>query len=145
MHMVLIFVPAFSEPQSHWPRVSSTPGLGRSGREARAGGFAPRGNALQSGRVRGEDSAPSLQPRPPEDKNQVLPSRHRPARCGNPNPTGQSLIIWGAYTERNTGRRGPRPRCRNPRITTTDTPKMKTGASGSAPPRKMWKTHSISI
>ena len=39
----MTFIPAFSEPQSHWPRAPPPPALGRSGGESRAAGVAPRG------------------------------------------------------------------------------------------------------
>ena len=40
----MYFIPAFSEPQAHWPRDPPPPDLGQSGREARAKGVVPRGN-----------------------------------------------------------------------------------------------------
>ena len=40
----MIFIPAFSEPQSHWPSAAPPPALGQSGGEARAAGVTPRGN-----------------------------------------------------------------------------------------------------
>ena len=57
-----------------------------------------------------------LQLRHPGDNNRVLPGRHRPTRCGNPNPTGRSLIDWGAWSERNPGRIGPHPQFRIPSV-----------------------------
>ena len=40
----MALIPAFSEPQSHWPRVTPSPALGQSGGEARAAGVDPWGN-----------------------------------------------------------------------------------------------------
>ena len=40
----MTFIPAFSEPQSHWPRTPPPSALGQSGGAARAAGVAPRGN-----------------------------------------------------------------------------------------------------
>ena len=58
----------------------------------------------------------SLQLRYPRDENRFFPGPHRPARCGNPNPTRRSLIGWGAWSESNPGRIGPHPRFRIPSI-----------------------------
>ena len=44
----MTFIPAFSEPQSHWLRAPPPPVLGQSGGEARATGVAPRGNPTNS-------------------------------------------------------------------------------------------------
>ena len=40
----MAFIPAFSEPQSDWPRAPLPPFLGQSGGEARAAEVAPRDN-----------------------------------------------------------------------------------------------------
>ena len=40
----MTFIPAFSEPQSHWPRAPPPSALGQSGDAARTAGLAPRGD-----------------------------------------------------------------------------------------------------
>ena len=40
----MAFIPAFSEPQSHWPRDRPAPLLGQSGGDTRAAGVPPRGS-----------------------------------------------------------------------------------------------------
>ena len=99
----MTFIPAFSEPQSHYPRAPPPPALGQSGGEARAAGVAPRGNPTISphtGMIGPHPwfSNPSvhLQLRLSGDENGDPPGRNRPARCGNPNPAGRSLISWGS-------------------------------------------------
>ena len=101
--MEMTVIPAFSEPQSHWPRAPPPPVLGQSAGEARAAGVAPRGYTAISphpGRIglHPRFCNPSIhqQLRQPRDENGDAPDRHRPARCGNPNPTGRSLIGWGS-------------------------------------------------
>ena len=37
-----------------------------------------------------------LQLRQRGNANEILPGRHRPARCGNPNDIGLPLIGWGS-------------------------------------------------
>ena len=98
----MIFIPAFSEPQSHWPRAPPPPVLGQSGGEARAAGVAPQGNPTISphtGRIgphpRFSNPSIHLQLRQRGDENGDPPGRNCPARCGNPNPAGRSLIGWG--------------------------------------------------
>ena len=71
-----------------------------------------------------------LQPQQLADENRDRPDRYRPARCGNPNPTGSLLIGWGSWSQRaargescpsanadvpaNTGRISSHPQIRNP-------------------------------
>ena len=55
----LAFIPAFSEPQSHWSMVPAPSALGQSENEARAGGVAARDNAPPSPVAPGEGFAPS--------------------------------------------------------------------------------------
>ena len=95
----MTFIPAFSEPQSHWLRAPPPPVLGQSGGEARATGVAPRGNPTISpypGKIgphpRFRNPSKHLQLRQPSDENGDPPGRNRLARCGNPNPAGRSLI-----------------------------------------------------
>ena len=102
----MTFIPAFSEPQPHWPRAPPPPALGQSRGEARAAGVAPRGNPTISphpGRIdpppRFRNPSAHLQIRHPGDENGDPPGRNRPARCANPNPAGRSLIRWGSYIE----------------------------------------------
>ena len=72
----------------------------------------------------------SLRLQQPGDDNDDLPGRYRPARCGNPNPTGWLLIGWGSWSQGaarvtplvnvevppHPGRIGSYPRIRNPSI-----------------------------
>ena len=93
----MAFIPAFSEPQSHWPRASPLPALGQSWGEARAAGVAPRGTpptvsphpGMIGPYLRFIHPSISLQLRHSGDENRVLPGLHRPARCGNPNPRAE--------------------------------------------------------
>ena len=99
----MTFIPAFSEPQSHWPRAPPPPVLGQSGGEARAAGVAPRRNPTISPHTgsigphpRFSNPSIHLQHRQRGDENGDPPGRNRPARCGNPNTAGRSLIGWGS-------------------------------------------------
>ena len=102
----LAFIPAFSEPKSHWPRAPPLLVLGQSGGEAGAAGVSPRGNPTISphtGRVgphsRFSNPTIHLQHRQREHENGDPPGRNRPARCRNPSPINRSLIGWGLYIE----------------------------------------------
>ena len=100
----MTFIPAFSEPQSNWPRALPPPTLDQSGGEARAAGVAPRGNATISQRtgkigphLRFTDLSIQLQLRQPGDEHGDPPGLNPPARYGNPSRTGRSLTGWGSY------------------------------------------------
>ena len=54
----MTFIPAFYEPQSHWPRALPPPDLGQSEGEARVAGVAPRENPHDL-TAPGEDSSSS--------------------------------------------------------------------------------------
>ena len=102
----MTFIPAFFESQSHWPRVPPPPVLGQSGGEARAAGVTPRGNPTISPHTgtighhpRFSNPPIHLQLRQRGGENGDSPGRNRPARCGNPSPTGRSLTCWGSYIE----------------------------------------------
>ena len=98
----------------------------------------------------------SLRLQQPGDDNDDLPGRYRPARCGNPNPTGWLLIGWDSRSQRaarvappanvevppHPGRIGSYPWIRNPSISLQLTPTTwgrKWGSPGSIPPRTVWK------
>ena len=100
----------------------------------------------------------SLRLQQPGDDNDDLPGRYRPARCGNPNPTGWLLIGWGSWSQRaarvsrrdnvevptHPGRIGSYPLIRNPSMSlqlTLTTWGRKRGSPGSIPPRTVWETH----
>ena len=112
----MIFIPAFSEPQSHRPRAPAQPALGQCGGEGRTAGVDPRGNPTISphpGRISPHpwfrNRSIYLKLRQPGDENGDPADRNRPARCGTPNPTGQSRIGWGLENKASAtrGRQGP--------------------------------------
>ena len=84
-------------------RGTPSPAFGKSGGEGRGAGVAPRGNPAippHPGRIghnpRFRNPSIDLQIRQTGDENGDPPGRHRPARCGHPNPTSRSLIGWGS-------------------------------------------------
>ena len=102
----MTFIPAFSEPQSHWLRAPPPLDLGQSGSKACAAGVAPRENPTISPHTVTTVSHPRIRNpsiplplRQPGDENGDPPGRNRPERCGNRSPTGRSLIGWGSYIE----------------------------------------------
>ena len=84
----------------------------------------------------------NLQPRQPGDENGDPPGRNRPVWCGNPSPTGRSLIGWGSYIEpaHPGGDRLPSPGKKSFYKSTTPTTRGRKRISpGSIPPRRTWK------
>ena len=91
----------------------------------------------------------------PGDENGDPPGRYRPARCGNPNPTGWLLIGWGSWSQRaarvapgdtvevppHPGRIGSHLQITNPSIslTTPPTRRRKRRSPGSIPLHTVWK------
>ena len=88
-----------------------------------------------------------LQLRHPGEENRVLPGRHRPARCGNPNPTDRSLISGGnpppPHPAAPREDLDPSPVQTSFRISTTPTSwERKSISPGSTSPRTVWKPQS---
>ena len=101
-----------------------------------------------------------LQLQQPGDDNGDPPGRYRPARCGNPNPTGWLLIDWDSWSQRaarvaplanvevppHPGRIGHHLRIRNPSFSITPTTwGRKRGSPESIPPRKVLKPQPHSL
>ena len=86
------------------------------------------------GEDRGEKASINLQLRRTGDEDGGPPERYRPAWCGNPKPTGRSLIGWGSWSQRHQGRIGFHSRIRNPSV---HLQLRRTGHSIA--PRKVWK------
>ena len=116
----MAFIPAFSEPQSYWPRVPPRPALGQSGGEARAAGGTTPPVPLHPGRIgphlRFRHPSIHLQLQHPGQENRILPSRHRRPRCGNPNSHGPIADWMGRVERRQHGGIGPHPRFRYPSV-----------------------------
>ena len=147
----MTFIPAFSEPQSHWPRAPPPPVLGQSGGEARAAGVAPRGNPTiltHTGRIgphpRFSNLSIHLQLQQRGDENGDPQGRNRPARCGNPNPASRSLSGWGSGSKIKPAPPGddrvPPPDQKSLHTSRTPTTRgRKRRFPGSIPPRRVWK------
>ena len=89
----------------------------------------------------GEGRVP-LQLRQPGDENGDVPRVYnRPVWCGNPSPTGRSLIGWGSYIEQaHPGEDSfPSPDQKFFHAYTPTTRRRKRSSPGSIPLRIVWK------
>ena len=117
------FIPVFSQPQCHWPRVPPPPALGQSGGEG-AAGVSPRGTPLQFRRTRGGLGSIS--------GSEILPYLNNSDTPGTKHE----------FSRRTRGRLGYGARLRYPSIYLPPRHPGKSSSPGSTPPRTVKKPQS---